>query len=114
MGLMALTKRTITHVFSEASGAAASGAVEFTLTGRLTQNGKTVVPSSVTSALNAAGELSQELTSNVDAETVPQDTRYRVDFRMVGEAPESFYIVVPTGPGTTDLGSLLPKQPQGG
>jgi hypothetical protein len=50
----------------------------------------------------------------VDAGTTPGDSQYRVDFRITGASPETFWIVVPAGPGTTDLGSLLPKETPGG
>jgi hypothetical protein len=111
---VAFTKRKITHVITEPSGAAASGSVEFTLSHRVTNGAETIVPGSVSGALNASGELSVELPSNVDTGTTPGDSQYRVDFRITGAAPETFWIVVPTGPGTTDLGSLLPKETPGG
>ena len=110
---MSFTTRTITHTFLEASGAAASGSVELTLSKRITQNGKSIVPSVIVATLNSSGELSQALTSNEDAETVPKDSRWRVDFRLTGDTQESYFIKVPTGPGTTDLGTLLPQGPKG-
>jgi hypothetical protein len=111
---MAFTKRLLTHVFLEPSGAAASGSITCTLEKRMTQNGKTLVPGTLTATLNSSGELSQELTSNEDTETVPKDARWRLDLRITGQAEETFYIKVPTGPGTTDLGTLLPQEPKGG
>ena len=97
----------------EASGAAASGSIEFTLSKRITSGAESIVPSAVSGALSATGELSVELPSTVDTGTTPGDSQYRVDFRITGASPETFWIVVPVGPGTTDLGSLLPKETPG-
>jgi len=72
------------------------------------------VPGPVSAALSGTGELSVELPSNVDTGTAPGDSQYRVDFRITGASPETFWITVPVGPGATDLGSLLPKETPGG
>jgi len=84
------------------------------LSHRVTNGSESIVPGPVSAALNSTGELSVELPSNVDVGTTPADSQYRVDFRITGAAPETFWIVVPVGPGTTDLGSLLPKETPGG
>jgi hypothetical protein len=109
-----LSEATITHLFNNADRTPGSGQVEFSLTKRVTNGSISLVPSTITASLNASGELSQKLTANNDAGTVPGDSQWRVDFRILGASAETFYIVVPTGGGTVDLGSLLPKQPQGG
>jgi hypothetical protein len=111
---MAFTEATITHTVKNADGTAGSGSIEFTLTKRMTNGTTTVLPSAITANLNSSGELSQKLLANNDAETVPGDAQWRVDFRLLGDLQESFLITVPTGGGTKDLGSLLPKQPRGG
>jgi hypothetical protein len=111
--VIAFTKRTITHKFSEPSGAAASGSAEATLSKRMSQPGETIVPGPVSAAFNSVGELSIELPSNLDVGTSPGDSQYRLDLRITGAAPETFWIVVPTGPGTTDLYTLLPKETPG-
>lgn len=111
---MAFSTATITHTFENADGTAGSGSLTFTLTKRMTNGTTTLIPSSITANLNASGQLSQSLTANNDAGTVPQDAQWRVDFRLLGAETETFYIVVPTGGGTVDLGSLLPQQPIGG
>jgi len=105
---------TITHTFENADGTPASGSVTFTLTGRMTNGTTTMVPASVTANLNASGQMSQVLTSNVDPGTTPQDTQWRVDLRIQGAKEESFFIVVPSGGGSVDLGSLLPGAQQVG
>lgn len=113
---MAFSQRTITHNFEAADGSGASGTLTFALTKRMSNGSTTIVPSEITATLTN-GALSQALTSNVDVGTVPQDSQWRVDFRITTSgAPltETFWITVPTGPGSTDLGTLLPQQPIGG
>lgn len=110
---MPFTTRTITHTFSNADGTACSGSVTFNLTQRMTNGTSTLVPASeVTGTLNAGGALSVVLTSNTDTGTVPTGAAWRVTFRLAGCDIEQFYITVPPGPGTTDLGSLLPAAEQ--
>jgi hypothetical protein len=108
---------TVTHSFENADATAASGSVQFTLTGAMTNGTTTIVPASVTANLNNSGVLSQSLTSNVDTGTVPaapSNTQWRVDLRILGAQEESFFIVVPTGGGTVDLFSLIPSAQQVG
>jgi hypothetical protein len=111
---VAFTKATITHTVKNADGTAGSGSIQFTLTKRMSNGTTTILPSAITANLNGSGELSQELFANNDPETVPGNAQWRVDFRLLGDVQESFLITVPTGGGTKDLASLLPKQPQGG
>lgn len=67
---MSFSTATVTHTFTNADGTAASGNIKFTLVGGLMTNGTTsIVPASITAALNASGVLSQSLTSNVDTAT---------------------------------------------
>lgn len=79
----------------------------------MSQTGETILPEPVTATFNAAGEMSVELPSNRDAATTPGNTQYRLDLRVIGQDPQTFWIVVPTGPGTTDLYSLLPASDPG-
>jgi len=114
---VAFTQTTVTHGFVNADGTPASGSLTFSLLGRMTNGTTTIVPAEITANLDGSGHLSQALTSNEDPGTIPQNVQWRVDFRItaVGSpVTESFYITVPPGPGTTDLGSLLPQQPIGG
>lgn len=111
---MAFTTQTITHKFENADGTAASGSIEFTLSGRMTNGTTTIIPASITANLDSNGNLSQALTSNSDAGTVPTDQQWRVDIRLLGASEEQFWITVPVGPGTTDLGPLLSQSPLGG
>lgn len=110
---MSFTTATITHKFTNADGSAGSGAVTFTLNKRITQPGQTIIPGEITATLNASGDLSQSLTSNVDATTVPQDSQWLVTFRLVGDSVDGPYsITVPSGGGTIDLATLLPTVEQ--
>lgn len=111
---MSFTEPEIVHTFKNADRTPASGAIEFTLEQRVTNSGETIVPSSITANLNASGELKQKLTSTEDAGTVPSNARWRVDFRLLGDAEQSFFIKVPPGSGTVNLSTLLPTQPLGG
>lgn len=80
----------------------------------MSQPGETILPEPVTAIFNSSGEMSVELPSNKDSETTPGDTQYRLDLRIAGQDPQTFWITVPTGPGTTDLYSLLPLSDPGG
>lgn len=111
---MSFTRATVTHTFENADGTPASGAVTFTLTKRMTNGTTTIVPSEITANLNSEGKLSQALTANDDPGTIPSDAQWRVDLRILGAPSEPYFITVPTGGGTADLGSLLPTRPVGG
>lgn len=111
---MAFTSATVSHSVSNADLTAASGSIEFTLTKRMTNGTTTIVPASITANLSASGQLSQLLTANNDAGTTPGDAMWRVDFRILGAQQETFFITVPSGGGTVDLGTLLSQQPLGG
>ena len=109
---MAFSAASVTHTFLNADGTAASGVVECTLTKRIANSGTSIAPNSVTYALSSSGTLTAVLTSNVDAATVPTDSQWRVDIRILGTEIETDYIIVPTGGGSVDLGSLLPSAQQ--
>lgn len=111
---MSFSTATVTHSFQNADGTPASGSITFALTKRMTNGTTTIIPAEITANLNAQGQLSQALTANNDAGTVPADAEWAVTFRILGASMEEFFIVVPTGGGTVDLGSLLPQQPNGG
>jgi hypothetical protein len=113
---VSLTTRTITHTVQNADGTAGSGTITFTLSKRITNGSTTVLPAPVVATLNGSGAISVNLYSNQDTGTFPADSTYRVDFRLLyaGSQEETFYITVPVGPGTTDLGSLLPANQYGG
>lgn len=66
---MAFSAATVTHTFENADGSAAVGTVTFTLTDVMTNGTTTIEPSVITATLDASGNLSQALTSNVDTAT---------------------------------------------
>ena len=111
---MAFTQATIIHQFTNADGTAASGALNFALTKRMSQVGTTIVPAEITANLNGTGGLSVLLYSNLDAATVPQDAEWLMTMRILGASEEQFAITVPAGGGTVDLMSLLPQNTTGG
>ena len=96
---MAFTEATITHTFKNADGTASSGQIQFTLTKRITNGNETITPSTITANLDASGKLSVVLKSNVDTGTLPEDSEWRMDWRILGAEPETFTIVVPSGGG---------------
>lgn len=113
---MAFTYATITHSFLNPDGSAASGAVKFRLTQRMTNGSVSIMPGqSVTAAINGTtGAISQSLAANNDPDTVPQDVQWEVTIEQTGADVVSYYITVPTGGGSVDLGTLLPSQQQAG
>ena len=107
---MAFSQATITHTFTNPDGTPASGAVVFTLTKRMTNGTTSIVPGvTVSAALNSSGALSQLVYANNDAGTIPTDAQWRVDIRVNNVEDGGYFITVPTGGGTVDLGSLLPQ-----
>lgn len=111
---MAFSTATITHSFINADTTPASGSVRATLT-KMMQNGTTsIVPASITANLNASGVLSLVLTSNADAGTTPTDAQWRLDLDILGAENQEYFIVVPTGGGSIDLGTLIPSVQQVG
>lgn len=112
---MALTATTVTHTVLNSDGTAGSGSITFMLSKRITNGSTTILPAApITANLNGSGALSVSLYSNVDTGTVPGDSQWLVAFRLAGASEEQFAITVPIGPGTVDLGSLLPQNTTGG
>jgi hypothetical protein len=111
---MAFTQATITHLFKNSDGTPASGSVRFTLTNRITNGTTTIAPTAVIASLNSSGVLSVQLWANNDPATIPTSTSWRVQLEVLGSQAEEFFITVPTGGGTFDLGALLPQQPLAG
>lgn len=109
---MAFTTATITHIFEAADDSVPTGEVTFALSKRMTNNGTTLLPSEITSALDVSGHLSQVLTSTNDQGTDPGDALWVVTVRITGPQPliiGPYAIAVPTGGGSFDLFSLLPQ-----
>lgn len=107
---MAFSQATVTHTFKNPDGTSSSGAVVFTLTKRMTNGTTSIVPGvTVSAALDSSGVLSQLLYANNDAGTIPTDAQWRVDIRVNNVEDGPYYISVPTGGGSVDLGGLLPQ-----
>lgn len=109
---MAITTRTVTHAFAYGDGTPCSGKIVFTLTGRMTNTGSSIMPSEVTASLDGTGNISQVLACNNDTGTTPSGIMWRVGLHIAGIEPEDFYIAVPAGSGSIDLGTLLPSTVQ--
>lgn len=106
---MSFSTTTLTHTFTGADGTPATGNVTFTLVKAMSNGTQTVLPTAVTSTL-VDGAISQSLMANNDTGTDPPDAQWRVDMRLNDLDPLVYFITVPTGGGTVDLGSLLPSE----
>jgi hypothetical protein len=80
----------------------------------MTNGGTSIVPMEVTANLDSTGHLSQALTSNLDPGTTPQNTTWNMTMRILGSQQEELSFQIPVGPGTVDLGTLLPQSGFGG
>lgn len=109
---MAFTQRTVTHQFTNADGTPASGSVTCVLTKRMTNSGQTVAPGEVTTSLSGSGAMSVSLFANNDTGTTPGDAEWAVTIRINGVKNEEYFVTVPTGSGSLDLGTLLPEAAQ--
>lgn len=110
---MAWSQTTITHKWVNPDLSAGTGTVKFTLERRMTNAGQSIpAGATITATLDTGGNLSQQLVSNVDAGTTPTDAQWRVDVNVAGASEDSYYITVPVGPGTVDLGTLIPEAQQ--
>lgn len=108
---MAFSLTTVTHTFLNPDGTAASGTVRFSLSGRMTNGIDSIEPSEpITVTLNATGQMTVSLASNLDASTVSSDTwpHYDVTISLVGARSEEYSIQVPTS-GPVDLFTLIPS-----
>lgn len=112
---MAFTQATVTHKFTNPDGTAGSGSVVFQLTKRMTNGTTSIVPGiEVIGSLDSGGNLSVTLYANNDPGTVPGDSQWQVDIRVNSKDDGPYFITVPTGGGTEDLGALLPQDQYGG
>jgi hypothetical protein len=89
------TTPAIGHVFLNADGTYASGAVEFSLLARITNGATSIVPSSLTANLSTAGTFSQAVTSTLDPGTFPTNVQWRIDMRILGASAESWVTSIP-------------------
>ncbi len=97
---MSFTTPTITHIFEGPPGTPATGSVEFSLLGWMTNVTTTLMPPMiVTSSLDSSGNLSvTNVPSNIDPDTepaAPWNALYRVDFQITNAQAESFVVTVP-------------------
>jgi len=114
---------TLTHVFRNLDGTAASGTVVFRLSDRMTNGGQSYDDAvSYHAGLDASGNLKASggvnplvLPANNDPTTVPANIYYNVAFLLNGAdsggVGDSVMIMLPYNApgGTIDLGTLLPQ-----
>ena len=109
---MAFSEQTVFHRYLEADNLTpCAGTVEFTLSVEMTNGGVTLMAGTgVTAQLDASGNVSQSLVSTQDPTTQTQGTPvWRCDERIVGSPVNPWFFVLPPGPGTVDLGTLMPN-----
>ena len=105
---MPFTVATITGNYVTATGAPATGSVEFTLDHSI-QNGNVTLlaGTSTQTTLDASGNISQQLVATTDPGTQPQGALWRVDER-VGVFTRSFFMPVPSGGVSFSIESASP------
>lgn len=112
---MSFTPVTVTHSFSDGTGAALTGAVVFKLTDQMTNGGTTVLPSDIVSEL-VSGTFSQSLYANDDTGTVPaapQGAQWQALLKIDGSPQKEFTFTLPSASApTVDLYSLFPTEQQ--
>jgi hypothetical protein len=103
------THSTVTHVFQNADGTAASGSVEFTLEQSMTNGGVTIVASTHVSAmLDGSGNLIQQLVSTEDPDTFSQGVAlWRADERIAGAPSRTHTFAIASGGISLDYGNLI-------
>jgi hypothetical protein len=110
-----ITALTVTGNYQMASGAAAAGQVEFTLTGDMQDAAtKKIVAVSTVVVPLVNGAFSATLYANDDASTTPTGVAYQVVERITGTtATRSYQVVLPSASagGTVDLSTLAPALP---
>lgn len=110
---MGATVVTVTGQFQNEDGTAASGTVQFQLTGPISNSGITTWPVPLTVTLNGSGAFSVPLVANDDTATSPQGSGYTVIERVTSTSNREYNITVPSSApgGTCTLASLMPGQP---
>jgi hypothetical protein len=104
---MAFTYTTIVEQY----GAGATGTVRFVLDRQMSNGGDVAgLGAAWIATLDGSGNISQSLPSTLDTGTrTPSgttDARMKVHEVITGRTDRIYYVQIPTGPGTVDLGSL--------
>ncbi len=101
----------VTQSYTDASGAAASGALDFVLTAPM-HNSTTgrIIPATPITVPLTSGAISVALWANTDPTTLPVDTAYTVTERLSGQDARRYRVVIPHDApgGTVVLGLLVP------
>lgn len=107
-----LTVDTLTGTYLHQDGTPAIGQVTFTLSEIIFDSfsNQIVMPVPITVVLDDNGQFSFSIIANNDPITMPQGSDYVVTEELVGVAPRTYTITVPSSAagGTVDISSLQP------
>jgi hypothetical protein len=103
------TAITVTGTYLN-QGVPMTGALTFTLTATMANNGVTAVPTPVVATLDATGKFAVVLYANDDTATVPQGVCYGVTEQIDGAQPWDYFITVPSATSPVDIATLRPGQ----
>ncbi len=93
--------RTVTGTYLTAAGEPAKGRVTFTPSSRIVDsNDAAVVEDTLVATLDANGQFQIELPTTDNALLSPAGWAYKVDVRLYGVKPQSFYAFLPYGDGS--------------
>ena len=70
------------------------------------------LPLSIVSSTLAGGTATLTLSVTGTVPAAPQNAQWRVDLEILGAEQQSYFITVPAGGGSYDLGALLPSSQQ--
>lgn len=101
------THVTVTRDYDLATGDAPTGAVYFTPSAWLVNNGVTVAAAQVAARLDAQGVLTIDLVANTDLSTTPPSSWYVVREEIIGQPVRSYRVRIPHDQGSSvDLSTL--------
>ncbi len=105
---MAFTQVTVSHTFINGDGSAASGSLTFTYPFELNNGVQTVSEDPIDVTLSSNGTFSQVLLATDDVGTTPAGALCRVDIRLTGQEPKTYFVSIPSASPTVDLDAILP------
>ena len=109
---MAFTSVTVTHSWTDGTGAPLTGFVSFKLTAPMTNGTTTIEPTDIIAPLSS-GAISQALAANDDTATTSDGAEWQVFFQIDGVRLESWTFVLPHAASpTVDLYTLMPNTEQ--
>ena len=103
------THVTVTRDYDLATGDAPTGAVYFTPSDWLVNDGVTIPAARVTARLDAQGAITIDLAANTDPDTVPTGSSYTVREEITGQPVRTYQVIIPH-----DIGSVVDLSGLGG